>query len=474
MPAPGVDVSLLETPGSVVTIPTDTSTWFVAGLTDRGPVAPLLVLSLDDFVNKFGDRQAYSVLYDSLQMYFREGGNKVYMSRVVGPAATQGTLNLLDGSAAISLVATANGPGAWSNLYKVAVVAGGAAGSFVVRVTDVSNNVIEDSGDLLDTNSAVTWSQSSKYIRLTLGASANDPAVLAPTLLSAGNDDRNNITDAQWSAALAKFAPDLGPGQVSAPGRTSTTGHSQLIDHAEHNNRVALLDLVDSSSSSTLIANIATSRFAAAFAPWIQIPGLVTGSVRTVPPSGMIAGLLSRNDPGLGSNHAAAGRFGLSGYGIGLSQAAWDDSTRQTLNNSGVNVIRQLQGTVTVFGWRSTTNAVSDPNWIDFGNARQFIKLSAELNQVGQNFLFDDIDGQQGNTVGGFHDALAGVLLAHYTAGELFGATAEEAFSVDTGPGVNTLASIQRLELHAICYVKMSLFAEHVVIQVVKRSIQEG
>jgi len=473
MPRPGVDVSLLDTPGSVVSIPTDTGTWFVAGLTDMGPLTAQQVLSLDDFVTKFGARQAYSVLYDSVQTFFREGGDKMYVARVVGPGATSGTHNLLDGAAAIALTATAIGPGAWSANYKVVVAAGGGSGTFVIRVTDTPGNILEDSGDLIDNDAAVQWSQTSKYIRLSLGASALDPAVAAGAALSAGTDDRTNITDTQWLSALNTFTSDLGPGQVSSPGRTSTNGHTQLVDHAEDHNRVALLDLTDSGTSSTLISNIAASRFAAAFAPWIKIPGLVAGSFRTVPPSALIAGLVARNDPVYGSNHASAGRFGLSRYAVGLSQSDWDDATRATLNAAGVDVIRILYGTVTVYGWRSTVNANTDPNWIDFGNARQYTKLSAELNQVGQNYVFEDIDGQDGRTIGGFHDVLAGVLMEHYNSRQLFGSTPDEAFSVDTGPSVNTLTNIANLELNAVCYVKMSPFAEHVAIQIVKRSVTE-
>jgi hypothetical protein len=474
MPIPGVDVSLLETPGSVVSIPTDTGVAYVAGLSDKGRAdAAEPVYSLDDFINKFGTRQAYSAAYDWVQTYFREGGDRLYFSRVVGPAATQGTHNLLDAGAAISLVATALGPGDWSANYKVAILAGSVAGTFIVEVVDASNVVLEDSGNLLDQQAAVTWSQGSKYIRLSLGASALDPAPVAATALSAGTDDRANITDAQWTAAYIRFPKDLGPGQVAGVGRTSTTGHDQLVAHAEANNRVALLDLIDSASEATLAANVSRSRFAAAFAPWVKIPGLVPGSTRTVPASAVVAGLLARNDPSLGANHAAAGRFGISNYAVGLSQAAWDDSTRQTLNSDGVNVIRQLYGSSTVYGWRSTVDHIADPNWVDFGNARLFMRLSAELDQVGQNYLFDEIDGQNGQTIGGFHDALAGVLLTHFNLGELFGTTADEAFQVDTGPGVNTLETISNHELRAICYVKMSPFAEHVVIQIVKRAVEE-
>src|SRR5215813_12886642 len=163
MPRPGVDVSVVEVP-IPVSIPTDSGVSFVVGLTDRGPTVATLIQSLTDFVNRFGPRQTYSPMYDSMETYFKEGGYSAYISRVVGPAATLGTLNLLDGSAAIALVATAAGPGAWSANYKVGVVAGGASGTFKIQVTDASNVVLEDSGDCANQGSAIYWSQFSSYI----------------------------------------------------------------------------------------------------------------------------------------------------------------------------------------------------------------------------------------------------------------------------------------------------------------------
>lgn len=474
MPRPGVDVTLLDIPGSV-SLPTDTGTAFVAGLSDRGPVLPTLIQSLSDFVTVFGDRQTYSVLYDWMDLFFREGGNQCYVSRVVGPAATVGTHNLLDAGAAISLVASAIGPGAWSANYKVAVVAGSVAGTFVIQVTDANNVVLEDSGNLVDQNSAIVWARSSKYIRLALGPSALIPAVAAATALSAGNDDRLNITDAQWQTALDVMTSDLGPGQVCEPGRTTTTAYNQLIGHANTHNRVAILDLPDSPTIATLESGIGAldARFAAAFAPWIVIPGLVQSTTRTVPPSALIAGLIGKNDNALGTNQPSAGNAGVSSYAIGVSQPAWSDTDRAALNIAGVNVIRNWPSGVRVYGWRSLANPTTDQNWIDFGNARLFMDISAELAQVGENFTFEDIDGQNGQTINAFHDALAGTLMAHWNNRELFGDTPDLAFDVDTGASVNTLATIANLELHAICYVKMAPFAEYVAIQVVKRSITE-
>jgi hypothetical protein len=474
MPRPGVDVTLLDTPGGAITTPIDTGVWYAAGLTERGPSnAAVQIISLDDYKRKFGGRVTYSVLYDSIEAFFREGGYLAYVGRVVGPAATSGSLNLTDAGAAVSLIATALGAGSWSSGFKVQIIAGTVSGSFIIRITDPNNLVVEDSGNLADQFEAVAWSRVSNYIRLALGPSSNDPSVQGPTAMSAGNDDRNNINDAGWQAAIDLFATELGPGQVSMPGRTTTTAHSQIITHVEQKNRVGILDLVDSPTVGTLTGNAGASRFAASFAPWVQIPGLTSGSIRTIPPSPIIAGLIARNEASLGSNHPSAGDAGISHYAIGLTQPAWTDDNRELLNLGKVNAIRNMYGSMVVYGWRSGANPNVDRNWIDFANARLYMELTAELNAASQSFIFEEIDGQQGHTIGAFHDALAGVLLDHWNAGELFGDTPDQAFNVDTSPSVNTLETLQNLELHAICYVQMAPFAEYIAIQIVKRSILE-
>jgi hypothetical protein len=472
MPRPGVSVSLLELPGAV-SVPTDTGVWFVTGLTERGPVTPTLVVGLNDFANKFGDRVSYSVLYDAMETYFREGGNRAYISRVVGPAATNGVLNLTDGTATVSLVATANGPGAWSASYRVAVVAGTTAGTFIIRVQDSSGNILEDSGELLDQAAAVAWGLYSRYIRLTLGASALDPAPLAATAMSAGSDDRASITDTHWATALDKFDVGLGPGQVSAPGRTTTASYSQITAHAEARFRVALLDMVDSGTVATLLSSAASmskSRMAARFAPWLTIPGVVVNTLRTVPPTALAAGLISKNDHALGANFASAGNAGVSNFAVDLTQQSWNDIDRDTLNTAGINVIRRMYDGIRVYGWRSTANAQTDRNWLSFGNSRLYMALVAELNAAGENYMFDPIDGQTGDTITSFGESLTAVLDRHFVAGELFG-NAKTAYAVDVGPTINTLETIANLELHGVCYVRMSPFAEWVKIEIVKNRI---
>lgn len=474
---PGVSVLQRSTPPPR-SAPTDTGIWHIVGLTDSGPIIPTLISSMADYERIFGARVSYSVLYDALDLYFREGGSRAIISRVVGPAATVGTKNLLDAGAAISLVASATGPGAGSALISVGVRAGGAGGTFVIFVV-VGGIEVETSPDLVDNNAAVLWGAGSNYIRLALGASANDPAVVAAGALSAGTDDRANIVDAQWQTALDRLTADLGPGQVSAPGRTTTTGHTQLLAHAAATRRVAILDAPDSPTQATLTtasaaARAGNQRFGGMFAPWISAPGVVAGTIRIIPPSGLVAGKLSKNDAaGLGAAEPAAGDNGESAFATGLSQVAWSDSVRQVLNNAGINVIRSVFGSVRIYGWRSLVDAVADPDWIALGSVRLYMAISANAASIAEAFLFDKIDGQ-GKKIAEFGGALRGLLMDYYSNNDLYGVTPEEAFYVDVGNQVNTPVRLAANELHAVLNVKMSPFGEFVQIEIVKRPITEG
>lgn len=474
---PGVSIIQRSTP-PVRSAPTDTGVWFVAGLTDAGPTTPTLIRSMADYERIFGARVSYSILYDALDVYFREGGNRAYVSRVVGPDAVIASHDLLDGAAAVSLHAEAIGPGASGDSYKVGVRAGVGGGTFVIFVTDAADNEIETSPDLEDNNAAVLWSQGSSYIRLSLGVSANDPAVAAATALAGGDDDRANITDTEWATALGNMGGDLGIGQVSAPGRTSDVGHQQVLAHAAANRRTAILDAPDSPTQGTLTASAAAARvgnqrFGGMFWPWLSVPGVVSGTTRTVPPSALVAGKLAANDAaGLGPNAPAAGVNGISNYSLGLSQdpAALD---REALNDAGVDVIRTMFGTVRIYGWRSLVNSNNDPGWVDLGNARLYMAIAGEGAGIAEQFMFDKIDGQ-GKTIAAFNGALAAMLARYYQNGDLYGASASDAFFVDTGDQVNTPVTLANNELHAVLNVRMSPFAELVEIEIYKRPITEG
>jgi hypothetical protein len=87
-PAPDTQITIVTSPAAT-SAPTDTDAWFVAGFAASGAFnTPTLVQSISDFTTTFGAAVNYGPLWDSLDVYFRLGGARAYVSRVGGPAAT--------------------------------------------------------------------------------------------------------------------------------------------------------------------------------------------------------------------------------------------------------------------------------------------------------------------------------------------------------------------------------------------------
>jgi phage tail sheath protein FI len=492
-PRPGSIVTVRSAPPPR-TVPTDTGVWFVTGLTDRGPInRPVLIQSLQEFINNFGARQTYSVLYDALETYFREGGARAYVGRVAGPAAAIATRNLLDAGAAVSLVARAKGPGAFGNAITIQVQvpgAGGTAGSFSFLTVDPNyptGAYTEQSPDFLTQAAAIAWATGqSTLLDLSMGASTNNPVALAASVLgntTSGTDDRTAVTDAQWRNALALFTRDLGPGQVTQIGRATATAYADTLAHAAANNRFAILDGPDTPTIATITALTtglrgANARFGMLFAPWLVIPGIVPGTTRIVPPSAAVCGKIAASDAsGSTPNSPAAGLGeGTLRSVIGLSQPPYDngngqDVTRDAMYSLGVNQVVFRYNTYAPFGWRTLVdpNGV-DQDWLNAGNARLAMWIVAQGLRIAEGYILDEIDGR-GRTYKAMEGDIKGMLMDLYTRGSLYDGGSgrpEDAFLVDTGPTVNTAASVANRELHAAISARMAQDAELVVIEVAK------
>lgn len=490
MTLPGSTVVSRDTPVPR-SAPTNTGVWFLAGLTERGPTtAPALITSMTQFRALYGERVSYGIVYDALDVFFREGGGQAYIARVVGPAAVKASINLFDQSGSvnpgdIALIATAKNAGDWWNNVQVTVTqpgGAGAAAAFVIAVSHTTLGVLETSPSLLTRADAVTWASTlSSYLDIALGTSAENPRAAAATSLTAGTDDRASITDTHWDTALALFAKDLGPGQVSFPGRTTAAAHTSLLTHAGNNNRVAILDATDTATVATLTAAVATDRvnnpvnvkYGAVFGPWAIAPGVTPGTTRTVPYSAVQAGLIARSDgKGNSANVAAAGSNGEARYITGLSQVAWTDAQREVLNDGGFNVARLVYGTYRTYGYRSMVSPTGDTTWLQFSNVRLEMQIKALAAKVLEEFNFDEIDGQ-GNKFGELNGAISGELIPLWQGGSLYGATASEAFYVDTGDQVNTPTTIAAGYINAEISCRMSPFGERTVIGVSKVPITQ-
>ena len=447
--------------------PTDVDVFFVAGLAEKGPATPVLIHSMSEFTTNFGDRVSYGDLYDMLDAYFREGGSRAYVARVVGDAPVRATVVLDDASSADTVAVTATSPGDWANSINVAVVAGtGGARHFVI--TNDDGDTLEVSPDFLNKTDMLGWDSS--YVDITsAGPSTDMPAVVGTTSLAGGDDDRDTVDDTSYEDILDNFNKDLGPGQIALPGKLSAAVQGALLEHAYTNNRVALLDAPDSGTASTLTAAATTltanpySRYGGMFGPKAIIPGITPGTTRemwwSVIQAAMIARMLNPNDP-------AAGVNGMSRLAL-RSKYTYSDTDRETLNNAGVNIAREMYGGVRTYGYRTLASPVTLPQWVQLNAIRTIMAIKAEADSVAESYVFAQIDGR-GISISSFGGALSAMLAKYYEEGALYGRTPQEAFAVDTGSQVNTPASIADGQLKANILVRTSPFGEMVNIDIIK------
>lgn len=502
--APGVSINV--TAASSNTSPNSaTGTWFVLG-TCAGPAGVVVpIQSMNDFTNVFGQivngtiTGRYSLanvdstlLYDALDVYFKEGGIQAFVSRVQptasGVAATSGTTGG-------KFLLTANGKGTWANSSNsgVAGVILNITGATVNGATIYSANItyngqVSASVSGLATDSdVINWVNSLPgYLSFVTASSISGSTILpsagstVSVYMTGGTDIAT--TNADVPAALALFNANYGPGQISFPGSTDATTQQDLLNHALAFNRVALVDAPNTATASTILSAASTLSYAATdasygamFGPWLTVPGVVntnpsatSGIVfsRTVAPSAFAAAKMAQNDVGNDANVPAAGALnGAANYVSGVSQT-YAQTDLANLNAAGVNVVRVVPSTggIALYGYRSLA---VDPRWKFLNNVRFRMQVVTDLDAIAEGYVFQEIDGK-GHIFAKLAGSIAGKLQNYWLRGSLYGATPNDAFGVNTGTQVNTPATIAAGQINAQVNLKMSPFGEFVTINVVK------
>lgn len=429
--------------------------YMVVGFTERGDTSkPIRLQSMVDYARYCGDRMPYGTLYDDLQTYFNEGGALAYVSRLVGAAATVGTVTLNDNAATPTLRVDAQNPGVWSSRVSVQVTAGADAGLFGLDVF-FDDVLVEQYPNLADPTQAVARTANSTYITLTdLGSASaaptNNPAVNAtPVGVTAGNDDRASVTDSNRVTALGRFAPELGTGAVASPGSNTPTIQNGLINHAAANHRIALLAAARGTASVGLISlaqslAVQGAENAGLFAPWVQIPD-GSGGTRTISPEGFVAAKRSVAHDVEGPWLVPAAANGRAAFVIGLDQS-FDQTTGDQMDDGHVSAIRTFGGIPTLDGWRSLS-----PDEINFGllKYKDLVNtISVDLKNELNGETFATIDGR-GQELSRMNALCVGYLEPIHQAGGLFekrnpdGSLVDPGYSVETGPAVNPLNQLQ-------------------------------
>lgn len=482
-------------PGVIVTTDTVTGptgtrspggTYFVVGQAERGPTdRAVRVRGIADVERTFGGRTTYGTLYDDLRTYFAEGGERAYVARVVGPAATEGILELMDrgGVPEPTLELTARGAGTWSTGVTVTVVDGTIADTVTLTVDGPDGTErYRDVATLEDLEQAIN-DRSTMVTATTLGSTNphpdNLPAAIAETALSAGDDDRAAITTDELAAGLDRFGRDLGAGAVAMPGIDAAVAHPSLAAHARLNDRIALLAPSEGTTPAEAggiadgLLGQAGGEQVGMFYPWVRIPA---GGARTklVSPEGFVAGRRARAHATDGPWRAPAGQLAggadfVLGTELDVDQAAGD-----TLDDAHVSAIRSIAGRPTLYGWRSLST--DEGNYALLTGRDALNVLTAQAREALEPLVFRPIDGR-GRLFAEAEGILTGLVEPWRVAGGVYERTTEDGvqvdpgYRVDVGPSVNTPASIAAGRIVAKLAVRISPTGTLVEVTIVKVAV---
>ncbi len=471
--APGVRVQWFDTNAQQLD-PGRTDVAGFIGVAERGPLhSARKVESQRQFATLFGGPIAHGYLAYAVNGFFANGGQTCWVVRVADPAqAAPGGLTLVlpDGS---TLRLEASSAGAWGNEVEIVPVwSGGSVAQLVARQDGRPEQRIRLGGAVIAAQPDATSPPSgqdepSQHEELLVQAVAVGgspaPAVrLVPGLrsvrLSDGQDGlatlltRHLTGDGEgrccWGMdALSRVdgvslvaVPDLlfePPAGTQASARPSfnaadiRSAQRELLSACmRRRDRIVLLDLPRGDRGRALEHVGApqdgdgATGFGAAYHPWIVVdePLGPRGMVRTMPPSGHVAGMFARTDRLRGVHKPPANEV-LEG--VWALAEDIDDPGHAALNEAGINALRSLPGRgIRVMGARTLS---ADPRWRYVNVRRLFAMIEESLQEQLQWVVFEPNGQRLWREV---DRAVRGLLQRLHHAGMLDGASPEEAFFV--------------------------------------------
>lgn len=488
---PGVVISTAVRTGPAVTLLNQSSQAFFVGIADRGPTdRAVLVTSLEEFENTFGDYISSALLHPTVEMFFEEGGTQCYIARVVGSSATTGTLTIADGDAgttaganSAAILLTANGPGAWSTRVKASVTDGTVADTKTVQIL-LDDVQIATTGNCT-TNAQIigklnTHAVASKYITASAGASSSLVGSLAATALSAGDSNAAGITDARLAAGFDLFTDALGSGAVACPESSSSTLYTKMLAHANTYSRIALLHGVSDDTiaeaktfAQTIIANESNLEHGALYYPWVYAPSNVAGVNRLLPPDGFVAAKRSRNVNTIGTHSPFAGATSTARFAVGVVTDI-DRTNGDALDVECVNAIRIIQNSVRVYGARSLSQDTTNFRYITSQDTVN--SIVTEAYSAIEPLVFSAIDGR-GGLFANIEARLISVLEGYRINGALFEAFDQNGQRVDYGYTVrcdaklNPTASLADGKVKAKVGIRVSSIGDRIEVEIIKSAL---
>lgn len=242
-----------------------------------------------------------------------------------------------------------------------------------------------------------------------------------------------SMTATNVDTALQKFEAIDEIAIVAAPGALTATVQNKLIDHCENlQDRFAVLDGQQTTTitPASIKGTTRDSKYAALYFPRIKVFDPVTNALIFVPPSGHMAGIYARVDQERGVHKAPAneGVRGADGLEYLVSK-----NEQEGLNPSGINVIRNFNGNILVWGARTLGgDANGEYTHINVRRLMNFLKES--IDESTQFVVFEP------NNLALWQKIIRTVrafLTEVWRDSALFGATADDAFYVKCDESLN-------------------------------------
>jgi hypothetical protein len=447
-----------------------------SALYNRGPLAPTLVASWQQFTNLYGNFSTSpgSLLPFAVNQFFANGGTQCFIARIPNTDATVATLSLADiatPTPANTLTDNAASPGLWGEQLFVEVVSAGQSGRVNINVYfsgSTASNLVETFQDLsmnpVDVRNAVTIINSpiagSNYITVVetlpggiYTAGTTDLALISPTPLTGGGDGSNSPTlDDSVHGAPPVFDQLINQAlYINFPGLNNITTLTNINAWAENRGDVMLIidgpppnfpetqaQVAQNYINMTQGTNsLPQSTYLSVYAPWIQISdpsSTVVGATRWSPPGGAVLGVWQRTDVAYGTVQSPAG-IQATLQAIQL-EVNFSNNSLDNLNNAYVNGIKFIPTIgIVVFGARTL-----HPGYPDRYVAvrRMIIKLEHDFKWITQYALFQPNDDRLWASI---TTTLSTYLTQMMQAHQLGGTTPDNSFQVICNSTNNTLAT---------------------------------
>lgn len=488
---PGVYVEETLTPIPAVVGSTATSVAAFLGVTDKGPTAPTLVSSWNQYTTLYGTWGTNNAVTTAAYLFFANGGGQCYIQRVTGSgsAAATRTFNDRQGSPASTLIVNAANPGTWGNSIYITIADSTLTGYVDLTVTyggTASANIVERFTDICMNPADARYAPSvinagSNYIVVTDANPSNtystvdNPAVTSNQAL-AGGSNGTTPTTANIVSGVTGFNTVTNPLILNAPGITGIADVNNLIAYADpasggRGDVFLVVDGLLNGSVDDTVANQLTrsaaytsTSYAAVYYPSLTIPNptsYVAGSTTLAPAGAAVVGQFVSTDVARGVFKAPAGLANRIAGAVSVIKISNSDLDSLNTAAAPVNAIRYIPGSgIVIMGARTLKPGYAD-RYVPV--RRSLIYVKKALNDLTQFAIFEPNDERLWRQV---TSACQSFLTDFWQKGGLRGTTPAAAFYVKCDATNNTANSIALGEVHIEVGVALQRPTEFVVIRI--------